>query len=100
MEEIPNVYDGIFVKQFVMFFGDVVQYYISDELDGRTQMTESTRLTNNDLYGQKDRSRYNLINQMLISNTLQDQTSLYRNMKQYQGLDTVTEKLFTLLKEK
>lgn len=100
VEEIPNVYDGIFVKQFVMFFGDVVQYYISDELDGRTQMTESARLTNNDLYGQKDRSRYNLINQMLISNTLQDQTSLYRNMKQYQGLDTVTEKLFTLLKEK
>ena len=52
---------------------------------------------NNDMYSIKDKSRYNLINQMLISTTLQDEASLYQNMKQYDGLDEVTKRVFKIL---
>lgn len=96
-EDMPNVYDGIFVKSFVMFFGDMVQYYITEEKGVTVEVTESNRITNNDVYNEKDESRYNLLNQMLISNTLQDEASLYKCMKQYEGFHEVTKDIFRIL---
>lgn len=96
-EDMPDVYDGIFVKSFVMFFGEMIQYYISEEYGNQVQVTESNRIVNNDVYSEEDNSRYNLLNQMMISNTLQDENALYHSMKQYAGFDEVTGKLFKLL---
>jgi len=96
-EDMLDVYDGIFVKAFVMFFGETIQYYISEEYAGAVQVTESNRIVNNDVYNKNDESRYNLLNQMLISNTLMDETPLYRSMKQYAGYNEVTQKVFKLL---
>ena len=96
-EDMTDVYDGIFVRQFVMFFGDSIQYYISKERGNQVDVTECLRITNNDVYSEKDESRYNLLNQMLISNTLQDEQSLYQSMKTYKGFDEVTKKVFKLL---
>jgi hypothetical protein len=96
-EDMPDVYDGIFVKAFVMFFGEMIQYYISEEYASQVEVTQSNRLTNNDVYSEKDESRYNLLNQMLISATLQDDQNLYHSMKQYAGYDEVTRKAFTIL---
>jgi hypothetical protein len=96
-EDMPDVYDGIFVKAFVMFFGEMIQYYISEEYESQIEVTQSNRLTNNDVYSEKDESRYNLLNQMLISATLQDEQNLYQSMKQYAGYDEVTRKAFTIL---
>ena len=88
---------SIFVKPFVLFFGEMIQYYITEEKDNQVEVTESNRISNNDVYSEKDQSRYNLINQMLISTTLQDEMSLYKNMKQYSGFDEVTRKVFKIL---
>ena len=38
-EDMLDVYDGIFVKSFVMFFGEAVQYYISEEHGNEIQVT-------------------------------------------------------------
>ena len=96
-EDMPDVYDGIFVKQFVMFFGESVQYYITEEHGNQVDVTQSSRITSSDVYTEKDESRYNLLNQMLMASTLQDDKSLYHNMKQYAGFDEVTRKVFKLL---
>ena len=96
-EDMWDVYDGIFVKSFVMFFGETVQYYISEEYDNEIQVTESSRIVNNDVYNKDDVSRYNLLNQMLISNTLQEEQELYRVMKQYAEYNDITKRIFQLL---
>ncbi len=96
-EDMLDIYDGIFVKTFVMFFGETVQYYISEEYGNEVEVTESVRIVNNDVYNKNDESRYNLLNQMLISNTLQEEVELYQAMKQYAGFDEVTQKVFKLL---
>ena len=95
--DMPNVYAGIFVETFVVFFGEEIQYYITEEYKNKVVSTESNRLTCNDIYAQKDESRYNLINQMLISETLSDEVSMFQTMKQYAGYDEVTKKVFKLL---
>ena len=96
-EDMMDVYDGIFVKAFVMFFGETVQYYISEEHANEVEVTESNRIVNNDVYNKNDSSRYNLLNQMLISNTLQEENELYHAMKQYAGYNEVTKTIFKLL---
>jgi hypothetical protein len=96
-EDMPDVYDGIFVKAFVMFFGEMIQYYISEEYANQVEVTQSNRLTNNDLYNEKNVSRYNLLNDMLISATLQEEERLYESMKNYAGFDEITRKAFTIL---
>ena len=96
-EDMNDVYGGIFVKSFVMFFGEMIQYYIAEEYSNQVEVTESNRISNSDVYGDKDESRYNLINQMLISTTLQDESGLYRNMKNYKGFDEVTKEVFKII---
>lgn len=95
-EEMTNVFEGIFVKSFVMFFGELIQYYFSEEGENQVKVSETERIANSDVYSEKDVSRYNLINQMLISNTLQEEESLRRNMKQYKELEQITKKGFDI----
>ena len=85
------------MKTFVLFFGDVVQYYIAEELDGQVSVTESNRLSNNDVLAKNDTSRFHLINQMLISATLQDYNSEFVSMEQYAEYEETTRNLFKLL---
>ena len=80
-----------------MFFGETVQYYISEEYGNEVEVTESNRIVNNDVYNKHDISRYTLLNQMLISHTLQEDEELYQAMKQYAGLEEITQKEFKLL---
>jgi hypothetical protein len=96
-EDMPEVYDGIFVKSFVMFFGEMVQYYISEEYANEVQVTESSRFVNNDVYSQMDESRYSMLNQMMISYTLQDEEELTRSMREYVDTLEASERLFRLL---
>lgn len=96
-EEMQEVYAGIFVKTFILFFGEAVWYYISEEHDGQADITERSRMISNTIYNESDKSRYNLLNQMLVSNTLQEDSQLQMTMKQYAALDEVTKHVFQLL---
>ena len=82
-EDMTDVYDGLFVKTFVMFFGEMIRYYITEESGNKIEVKESNRLTYNNVYGEADNSRYNLINEMIISNTLADDKALYDNIRKY-----------------
>ena len=97
-EELMEVYDGIFVKSFVLFFGDKLSYYISetDELNGRN-VTLSGQLENHDVYAGEDHSRYAMINDMYMNVTLQEQDVLKQLMKEYSGKKISTEAIFKLL---
>uniref|UniRef100_UPI004055EAAF DUF5717 family protein n=1 Tax=Agathobacter sp. TaxID=2021311 RepID=UPI004055EAAF len=96
-EEMQEVYEGIFVRAFVMFFGESIQYYISEEYENQVQVTECNRIINHDVYNKNDESRYSLLNQMLISNTLQEDADLLRSMKQYAEYEEITKTVFKLL---
>ena len=96
-EDMVEMYDGIYVKTFVIFFGELIRYYITEEQDNRIEVKESSRLTCNNILGDNDHSRYNLINEMIISDTLSDETTLKSNIDEYKRLDAATEQLFKLI---
>ena len=96
-EDMVEMYDGIYVKTFVIFFGEMIRYYITEEHDNSIEVKESNRLTCNNIPGDNDHSRYNLINEMIISDTLSDETTLKSNIDEYKRLDAATKQLFKLI---
>ncbi len=96
-EDMPELYEGIYVKQFVLFFGETMQYYIMEEEDGASEITESNTLTKQDLLGETGESRYHLLNGILLEKTLEDTERLQRMMLRYKGMDEVTKHIFGLL---
>lgn len=96
-EDMVEMYDGIYVKTFVIFFGELIRYYITEEHGNSIEVKESNRLTCNNIPGDNDHSRYNLINEMIISDTLSDETTLKSNIDEYKRLDAATKQLFKLI---
>lgn len=96
-EDMVEMYDGIYVKAFVIFFGELIRYYITEEHDNSIEVKESNRLTCSNIPGDNDHSRYNLINEMIISDTLSDETTLKSNIDEYKRLNAATKQLFKLI---
>ena len=69
----------------------------TEEHDNSIEVKESNRLTCNNIPGDNDHSRYDLINEMIISDTLSDETTLKSNIDEYKRLDAATKRLFKLI---
>lgn len=96
-EELAEMYDGIYVREFILFFGESVQYYIAETRGAGTKVTESGCLDNHDVMEEGVSGRYALLNEMLLQMTLEDNGQLRRAMEDYYGMSKVTEAVFRLL---
>ncbi len=95
-EDMREVFAGIWVKEFVLFFGERLQYYITEEADGVEQLTVSGTLgrkENSD--GTTQGGRFRLLNDIMIGKTLQDYDTVDQLLEEYYRKDFLVEKLFT-----
>lgn len=95
-EPMGEVYNGVFFKEFILFFGESLQYYITEETGGEEQLTESGNLQKSDIVGEAHSSRYEMINDMVISKTLQDYDTMDDLMRDYCYKEYWNEELFRL----
>jgi len=96
-EELTEMQQGVFVKQIVLFFGETLQYYIS-ERDGQTEeITESGTLSCSDVYQEKERNRYDRLNSMRLSELSEAKDTLRTQMKRYRYLREQTKASFTII---
>ncbi|MDE7436479.1 MAG: hypothetical protein K2N01_11765 [Lachnospiraceae bacterium] len=96
-EEMPEMYDGIYVKEFIVFFGDEIQYYISEEEGPKSTVTESGSIGCHDLYTKESQSRYDMLNAMEMQIALQDVEGLERIMRCYDRLRQVNDTRFRIM---
>lgn len=96
-EYMRDVYGGVCFKEFVLFFGETLQYYIMEESDGEEQLTESGNVQKSDIRNASDNSKYSLINDMVISKTLQDYDTLDGLLEEYYRKEYYNEQLFELM---
>lgn len=96
-EEMQQAYGGVCFKVFTLFFGESLQYYIVEEMDGDEQLTESGTIQKSDIESMEGTGRYGVINDMLISRTLRDYETMDALMEEYYTKDFLTGKLFTIL---
>ena len=95
-EYMRDVYGGICFKEFVLFFGESLQYYITEEKNGEAQLTESGILQKSDISDEPDDSKFNLINDIVISKTLQDYDTLDSLLEEYYRKEYYNSRLFEL----
>ncbi len=97
-EELAEVYDGIYVRGFVLFFGEALQYYITEDSEEGQKVVESECLQNHDVSADdREQGRFARINEMLLQMTLEDREALKRRMKDYYRELRVGEEAFKLL---
>ena len=96
--EMNEMYPGIYVRGFVMFFGDKLKYRITDVLtDGAEEIVVEEELTYTGTLEEAGMSRYERLNAMQNAFLYSNEKQLLADMKEYQGLSYVTDQLFSML---
>ena len=96
-EEMRNMYGGVFSREFILFFGENLQYYITEESSGHEALTFSDSVSISDVVSAGRESRYDLLNDMVVSKTLQDEDTLIQLMEEYVIDECFTDKVFTCI---
>ncbi|MCI8483632.1 MAG: hypothetical protein HFH41_04745 [Lachnospiraceae bacterium] len=96
-EELRPMYQGIFVKEFLVFYGEKIPYYIKEEREGAWVVTESGQVQNHELCTNAEGSRYDLLNDMMVSWQMKDEVTLLERLDTYGKMDGLVKEQFTIL---
>ncbi len=98
--DMQEMYPGVYDVSFVLFFGEQLQYYITEEsCEGRNEkLTESGLLSKSDIVQETVAGRYSIINDIMIGKTLQDYDTVNRLLSEYYKKKFLTGKLFKMKK--
>ncbi|MCI9337423.1 MAG: hypothetical protein HFH93_07780 [Lachnospiraceae bacterium] len=90
-----EAYGGVCFKTFVLFFGECLQYYITEEREGKFQVTGSGTLQRLDNDAEEE-SRYQMINDIAMAQTMQDYDTMDQLLEEYYKKDFLSGRLFEL----
>jgi hypothetical protein len=94
-EDMIEMYDGLYVKQFILFYGDELKYEIyCDELSDEPLKKDTIVMSEEP---DVKNGRFALMNNISRYNMYGETQELAAALKTYQGLDTVTKDLFTII---
>ena len=85
-KEMTDVCNGVFVMEFVVFYGEEIQYYITEEYQGEQSINESASLTldDNDAIKEEGReSRYSMLNDMMMAYEMKENSTLSEMAAEY-----------------
>ncbi len=94
VDNMDNTFEGIFTKSFVLFYGDNIQYYITEHEGDAEELTESGSMTNQTIQAEISQGRYDMINDMLACIELQDEQTLKKMMNSYVMSEQLAKALF------
>ena len=95
-EEMRNMYGGVFVKEFLLFYGESLQYYVTESCGNKEQLTESGTICKNEELTSTSLGRYALINDIALSVSLQDYTTAKELFDEYEQREFMMKELFGL----
>lgn len=95
-EEMTSVFGGVCCKEFVLFFGEVLQYYIVEERGGKEQLTDSGSRQKSGDCPQNQGGRYQIINDIIFSKAMQDYDTFDDKLEEYYKAEFYNRELFPL----
>lgn len=95
--EMRQMYDGIFAKDFLVFFEESIPYYIKEETDGEYKVTESGRIQRQGLAADGEGGRLAMIDDMMAAWQMKDEAALLKLLEAYGRMDELVKREFTLL---
>lgn len=95
--EMSKVYEGIYVSSFRLFFGEHIQYYISQKTDTENEILESNQVVGNEFFEEENKSRYALLNHMTLALSFDDMKKAEDSMLEYEKRQRILEEAFEIL---
>lgn len=95
-ERLPNVLLGIHCKGFLLFYPEILEYYITEEFQDTSIRTQSGELQLENRPNEIEGSNYNQINQMLHALEEEDE-KLFLLMENYIKQEYMISKCFKLI---
>lgn len=97
-EDIVRVYQGVFVKQKILFEGEIMEYRISELIDDKWVLKKEDSVSCDAGKSPKDSdSRFACLNEMSLSLHLKDEIGLKKRMQEYLKKNAAAEELFPLM---
>ncbi|MHB8129547.1 MAG: DUF5717 family protein [Mobilitalea sp.] len=82
-ECMPNIFMGIHQKDFVLFYHESLQYYITEEITDEVSVSESFQTRYDCETPEDEESKFNQINLMLMALEVKDENTLLDMMENY-----------------
>lgn len=98
-ETLQDTFMGIHTKVFTLFYHETLQYYITEESEEETGITESLNVQFECDNPEEIESNYNHINLMLMALEMKDDKTLLDMMKSYTKNEYMISKCFKQLEE-
>lgn len=96
VEPLKQIYPGVETKEFILFFGEALQYYLTQSGQAEDTVVESGRLMHSEATVTRGESRYELLNDMLISYAMRDEKTLQVLIDKYLKEDYIAEHVFSV----
>ena len=95
--EMNSTYSGIFTKEFILFYGEKINYYITEELNGETKVNESKCLTIEEYDMSASTSRYGMLNDIMACQDMKESQTLKDMTLQYVATLELNQSIFSVL---
>ena len=93
---MKDMFQGIFVKEFLLFYGETVEYYLVAD-HGKERTSSELRRATREQAEVEGRTKYQMLNRILASRQLRKQGETDKLMLDYLKQDTLSEQIFTIL---
>ncbi len=86
-----------YVHPFLLFFGESVDYYITEVKNGEEIITQQGTITVSELKSDSRENKFNLLNHMQLSYTLQEYEQVEKRIDEYLMKEYLVTELFELM---
>lgn len=93
-ESMKQIYEGVYMKAFVLFYGETLQYHIYEGEEENQTMVESGTLTMNRLFEHREDSRFGLLNEIMVAQGVEDYEAADQLLEEYCRKDYLISRLF------
>ncbi|MDO5344282.1 MAG: DUF5717 family protein [Lachnospiraceae bacterium] len=95
-EPMKNCFEGIYVKEFILFYGEELECYTQELREEQVVKTSDKRILTARA-AEENGSRYDLLNRICRAQEEQDTGKLTEALESYGQLDYLTKEIFTLI---
>ncbi len=92
--EMTDIFNGVYVYSFILFYGEHLQYYITEEVENEEIITESNTLTLSDTSISSENTYYGLLNDMMICREMHEEKTLEDIADDYLIQKNLMERIF------
>lgn len=93
-EEMPHMIGGIYVWSYVLFYGEKIRYYITEEESRQEKLTSSSSLEKNEKKTDNADSMFGMINNIVISRDLKDDLTFIHLAEEFSKRRYITNQIF------